>query len=513
MRDWFDGLSLRAKLFSLVAFATLALVISMVIAQYIIVRVQIGGTTYGGIELKMDYIDKLARVRLNLNLLNSILKSQILDYDPDTLSGLVTTSKKIDEVVQEMGESLTDPGDSQRLFCGSCHSLEVAATVVESRQELADSWEEMKEIINKKILPALEDDDSEAAMEFFDDELFEYYYDLMISTKDAVDELRAGAAMMKAKVIDEVKWFKLFFTIGGLITILIVIGASLLFVQVIVKTINQISADLQQSADTIADEAGATSSTSHRVAEMASEMAASLEETSASLEEITAMVQQNDTNSAEANASMKKNEEVGSNANAHVSEMHVSMKNIKQDSDEISSIINEIEGIAFQTNLLALNAAVEAARAGEHGQGFAVVADEVRNLAQRTAASARSSSDLIERAIQNVNDGLDKVNKVVDESRAVVDGSRKVGILVEEISTASHEQSQGITQINKAVTEMDSSTQQLAASAEELAATAEAVTSQTVMLRNNITNLTQLVEGRKNNQSGKTRQVDEDDED
>jgi methyl-accepting chemotaxis protein len=225
------------------------------------------------------------------------------------------------------------------------------------------------------------------------------------------------------------------------------------------------------------------------------------------------MVQQNDTNSAEANASMKKNEEVGSNANAHVSEMHVSMKNIKQDSDEISSIINEIEGIAFQTNLLALNAAVEAARAGEHGQGFAVVADEVRNLAQRTAASARSSSDLIERAIQNVNDGLDKVNKVVDESRAVVDGSRKVGILVEEISTASHEQSQGITQINKAVTEMDSSTQQLAASAEELAATAEAVTSQTVMLRNNITNLTQLVEGRKNNQSGKTRQVDEDDED
>ena len=496
MREWFDGLSLRKKLFLLVAFVVISLISSIVIAWGIIQRVQIGGTTYRGIEMKTEYIDKLARARLNLNLLNSIIKSQIIEYDPDSLSGLKTTTKKFDEVIADMGADIRPSGGKGTMHCGSCHGLEQASDVVASHEALISSWAAMKEIISQKILPAAAAGEKEKALEVFDGEFFEKYYGLMGSTKAAVDQMREGTVMMREKTMKEVKGFGLFFMIGGLITIIVVLLFSYFFVQMLVRVINDIVAELELSADRITEEARVTSSTSQSVAEMATEMSGALESTSASLEEITAMVQQNDHNSAEANAGMKLNGEMSAKSTANVSSMQGSMRNIKKDSDSIATIISEIEAIAFQTNLLALNAAVEAARAGEQGQGFAVVADEVRNLAQRAAQAARNSSELLDRSLRNVNDGLKRVDEVADESGIMADSARKVGILVDEIATASHEQTKGIVQINRAVTEMDTGTQNLAATAEELAATAETVSSQVMMLRDNIATLTQLVEGR-----------------
>lgn len=58
---------------------------------------------------------------------------------------------------------------------------------------------------------------------------------------------------------------------------------------------------------------------------------------------------------------------------------------LASDSEQIGTIVGEIESIAAQTNLLALNATIEAARAGEAGRGFAVVAGEVKTLANQTA--------------------------------------------------------------------------------------------------------------------------------
>jgi methyl-accepting chemotaxis protein len=179
---------------------------------------------------------------------------------------------------------------------------------------------------------------------------------------------------------------------------------------------------------------------------------------------------------AQAKLSAEKGEEQMGN-------MVKAMNDINQSASGISKIIKAIDEIAFQTNLLALNAAVEAARAGKHGKGFTVVAEEVRNLAQRSAAAAKETAEMIEGSIKKTEVGAKIAEETSNALQEIVAGSTKVTDLIGEIASASKEQAQGISQINQGLSQVDQVTQQVTASAEESASASEELSSQSLQLK------------------------------
>ncbi|VAW41793.1 Methyl-accepting chemotaxis protein I (serine chemoreceptor protein), partial [hydrothermal vent metagenome] len=240
---------------------------------------------------------------------------------------------------------------------------------------------------------------------------------------------------------------------------------------------------------------GQVTSSSHTMAEGASEQAAAIEETSATMEEMSSMTKQNSDNAGQADNLMRETLMIVKEADEAMGNISQSMGDISTASEETQKIVKTIDEIAFQTNLLALNAAVEAARAGEAGAGFAVVADEVRNLAMRAAEAAKNTAALIDDTVIKVNNGKAVVKEANESFASVNEASTKIGSLVGEISSASQEQAQGFTQINLAVSEMDTVTQQNAAVAEETAAAAVEMNSQAEVMLAAVDKLRTMVEG------------------
>ncbi|MBN1006099.1 methyl-accepting chemotaxis protein [Amphritea pacifica] len=147
----------------------------------------------------------------------------------------------------------------------------------------------------------------------------------------------------------------------------------------------------------------------------------------------------------------------------------ISIKELAQNSSEISEVLDVIKSIAEQTNLLALNAAIEAARAGEQGRGFAVVADEVRTLASRTQLATQEINQMIEKIQSGSQTAVDAIEKSYEQTNIAVKQVTKAG--------------ESLIAISASVSRINDMSTQIASSAEEQSAVSEEINRNIVAIR------------------------------
>lgn len=170
--------------------------------------------------------------------------------------------------------------------------------------------------------------------------------------------------------------------------------------------------------------------------------------------------------------------------NQKMQELIDAISEISRCSEQIGSIIGDIEDIASQTNLLSLNAAIEAARAGEAGKGFAVVAEQVKSLAEESAQAAGRTTTLIETTIEAVDKGISIANETAANMSEVMDGARdatqkmgQIASMLQHDVKRMHEVNDNISQVSAVVDNNSATSEETAAISQEQNQQVEAMVS------------------------------------
>ena len=244
-------------------------------------------------------------------------------------------------------------------------------------------------------------------------------------------------------------------------------------------TLNQVDEASQQvsaGSDNMAQSAQA-------LAEGATEQAGSVEELTSTITSITEGAEQTAKDLEDSYQQAKMYAEQADKSREQMHELADAMQRINDTSKKIENITADIEDIASQTNLLSLNASIEAARAGEAGKGFAVVADQIRKLAEQSAQSAVDTRQLIEGALNEIDEGNRAAQNAAEALQAVITGIENIAETSKTLSETSETQAKAMVQAEAGVNQIAEVVQSNSAAAEETSATSEELSAQADMLQ------------------------------
>ncbi|WP_444529325.1 methyl-accepting chemotaxis protein [Serratia marcescens] len=173
------------------------------------------------------------------------------------------------------------------------------------------------------------------------------------------------------------------------------------------------------------------------------------------VQQLAARVEENGQNAQQASQRTEQARQCAGAGEQMMQTVNVSMQGIVNQSAKMRGIVALIDSVAFQTNILALNAAIEAAHAGVHGRGFAIVAKEVGLLAQKSSHSTRDIQQLINRSLQQIDQGSQAVELLTGNLRQIIDLVNKCSALMGDISLASLNQGESIQDVTARISALN----------------------------------------------------------
>lgn len=254
-----------------------------------------------------------------------------------------------------------------------------------------------------------------------------------------------------------------------------------------ITTINRSLSDtlknIQESSAPVSVGSEQMSEAAQNLAEGATEQAGAVDHLAATIADVCVEVSNRAKETENTCSDAKEVGRIAQESASHMGNMTDAMERISQASNEIATIIQEIEDIAAQTNLLSLNASIEAARAGEAGKGFSVVALEVGGLAKQSADAVEHTRKMVQTALKEIDDGRIIVEETISAFKEIISGIQKIVEKIEMVADSATGEKKMIEQLNTTVNQISEVIQSNSATAEETSATSEELSAQAMILK------------------------------